>query len=64
MIIKLSKDFETEENIVEQAKNSIKKLDKRITEVQNPSSRLFNVFYTTFATTTRSIAATIQAPTL
>lgn len=61
MIIKVSQDLEMEENMDEQAKNSIKNLDKRITEVQNPSNHLFDVPHTTSITAARSTASIVQA---
>lgn len=72
MITKVSQDLEAGENMVGQAKNNIKNLDKRITKVQNPSTHLSDVFYThsldisyiTFVTTIRFAIAIVQAQTL
>ncbi len=72
MITKVSQDLEAEENMVGQAKSSIENLDSRITEAQNPSTRLPDVPhtrlpdvpYTTSAAAARSAAAAVQAQTL
>lgn len=58
-MITVSKDLETEENIVGQSKNSIKNLDRKITEAQNPSTRLLNVSHTISTAAVRSAAAVV-----
>ncbi len=64
MITKVSQDLKAEENMVRQAKSSIENLDKRITEAQNPSTRLLDVPHTTSAAAAKSAAAAVQAQTL
>ncbi len=64
MITKVSQDLEAEENMVGQAKSSIKNLDRRITKAQNPSTGLPDVPHTTSAAAARSAAAVVQAQTL
>ncbi len=67
MITKVSQDLEAEENMIGQAKSSIENLDRRITEAQNPSTRLPDVPHThlpdvphiTSAAAARSAAATV-----
>lgn len=63
MINKVSKNLETDENIVEQTKNTIKNLDKRITKVQNSYTCLLDLYHTTVAVA-RSAANAVQAQTL
>lgn len=63
MIKKVLKDLKAEENIIEQMKNSIKNLDKRIIETQNPYTRLPDLFHIT-ASAARSAATTVQTRTL
>lgn len=64
MITKVSKDLEAEENTVGQSNSSIENLDRRITEAQNPFTRLPDVSHTTSAAAIRSAAAAVQAQTL
>lgn len=59
IITKVSKDLETEENIVGQSKKSIENLDRIITKAQNSSTRLPNVSYTISAFDVRSIAVVV-----
>lgn len=60
MMTKVSKDLEEEENIVGQAKSGIKEIDGKITEAQNPSTRLPNIAHTTFAIAARSTTTAVQ----
>ena len=64
IITKVSKDLETKENTVEQSKNSIENLDKKIIEAQNSSTRLFDISSTISAAIVRSAAAVVQAQRL
>ncbi len=72
MITKVSQDLEAEENMVRQAKSSIENLDRRITEAQNPSTRLpdvshiclLDISHTISAAAARSVAVVVQAQTL
>lgn len=59
MITKVSKDLEIEENMVRQVKNNIEKLDKRITEVQNSTICLFDVFYINSVAVAKTAAAVV-----
>ena len=59
MITKVLKDLEKEENIVGQLKSNIENLDKKITEAQNPSTRLPDVSYIIFAVVIRSATAIV-----
>ena len=54
---KVSKDLEKEKNMVRQAKSSIKEIDKRIIEAQNPSAYFHDVAYIIFAIAARSATA-------
>ena len=64
MMTKVSKDLELEETMVGQAKSSIEKIDRQITEAQNPPARLPDVAHTTSAVAARSAAAAVQAQAL
>lgn len=57
MITKVSQDLEKEENIVGQAKSSIKNLDKRITEAQNSSTCLPDISHTICTTAAKCATA-------
>ena len=64
MITKMSKDLETEENIVGQSKNIIKNLNRKITEAQNLSICLLDVSHTISVAAVRSAATVVQAQKL
>lgn len=64
MMIKVSKDLKKEEIMFGQTNNSIEKIDKRITKVQNFFTRLPDIAYITSAATVGAVAITVQAQTL
>ena len=59
IMTKVSKNLKEEENMVGQAKNNIKKIDRKIIEAQNPFTRLFDVAHTTSAVIARYAAIAV-----
>lgn len=59
MITKVLQDLEAEENIVRQAKSSIKSLDKQITKMQNSFIRFLDILHTISAIVIRSIISAV-----